>query len=175
MLWVPCPQPYIWRLNILLRGEWESWWVARPRLGSAWCLQLHGNLQILLRWLKQLHGSPQILLQRLRSSCRHSILHLWFNQGEWLEWLEWPSMYLKNHECIIYINLFLHYMHQLVFALHEFIHSLHIIKMILRFWRLWVCPVSKSDHRIERCCMIKFSWSTCIVSREGRPHMISLN
>ena len=30
---------------------------------------------------------------------------------------------------------------------------------------LMVCPVSKSDHRIERYRMIKFARSTCIVSR----------
>ena len=42
-------------------------------------------------------------------------------------------MYPKNHNCITCINLFLHYMHHFVFALHALIHSLHIIKMILRF------------------------------------------
>ena len=43
------------------------------------------------------------------------------------------SMYPKNHNCITCTNLFLHYMHHFVFALHALIHSLHIIKMILRF------------------------------------------
>ena len=41
----------------------------------------------------------------------------------------------KNHNSITYINLSLHYKHQFihcVFALHAPIHSLHIIKMILR-------------------------------------------
>ena len=42
-------------------------------------------------------------------------------------------MYPKNHKCITYINLFFHYMHHFVFALHALIHSLHIIKMILIF------------------------------------------
>ena len=43
------------------------------------------------------------------------------------------SMYPKKHNCITCINLFLHYMHQFVLALHALIYSLHIIKMILRF------------------------------------------
>ena len=44
---------------------------------------------------------------------------------------------LNNHpcttNCITCINWFLHYMHQLVFALHALIYSSHIIKIILRF------------------------------------------
>ena len=40
----------------------------------------------------------------------------------------------KNHDCITCINLFLHYKHQLVFALHALFHSLHIIKMNLRLY-----------------------------------------
>ena len=46
---------------------------------------------------------------------------------------------LKNHDCITCINFFLHYMHQLVFPLYALIHSLHIIKMILRFQRSQQC------------------------------------
>ena len=48
---------------------------------------------------------------------------------------------LNDHPCttkimiVTCINLFLHYMHQLVFALHALIHSLHIIKIIL--WFQW--------------------------------------
>ena len=68
--------------------------------------------------------------------CRHSILYPRFNQGVWLEW---PSMYPKNHDCITCINLFLHYLHQFLLALHASIHSLHIIKMILRFKRSQQC------------------------------------
>ena len=64
-------------------------------------------------------------------TCRHSILHSWFNQGRWLEW---PSLYpKKNHSRITCIILFLHHMHQFVLVLYVLIHSLHIIKMILRF------------------------------------------
>ena len=37
---------------------------------------------------------------------------------------------LNDHPCF---NLFLYYMHQFISALHALIHSLHIIKMILRF------------------------------------------
>jgi len=64
------------------------------------------------------------------SRCRHSILYPWFNQGEWLEW---SFMYPKNHDHITCIDLFLHYIHQFVLALHASIHSWHIIKMNLRF------------------------------------------
>ena len=39
----------------------------------------------------------------------------------------------KNHSCITCIILFLHHMHQFIPALYALIHSLHIIKMILRF------------------------------------------
>ena len=66
----------------------------------------------------------------MSSTCRHSILHPQFNQWEGLEW---PSMYLKNQDCITCINWFLHYMHRFVFALCALIHSLHVIEMILRF------------------------------------------
>ena len=96
-------------------------------------------------------------------TCRHSILHPWFNQGEWLEW---QSMYPKKS--------WLHYMHQFVLILHASIclcitcinsfiayhkNDLEILMVIMVF------PVFKSDHRIKRYLMIKFAWSTCIVSR----------
>jgi len=82
--------------------------------------------------MKKIFQTPQIQAMMISKNfyCRHSILHPWFNQGEWLEW---PFIYPKNHDCITCINLFLHYIHQFVFALHASVHSLHILKMILRF------------------------------------------
>ena len=104
---------------------------------------------------------------------KHLILHPWFNQGEWLEWL---SMYPKNHDCITCINLFLHYMHQSIFALIAsffFCFCITCINLFIAYHKndfeiltiTMVCPVSKSNHRIKRNHMIKFAWSTCIVSR----------
>ena len=81
-----------------------------------------------------------------KTPCKHSILHLWFNQ-EW--WLKWPSMYPKNHGCITCINSFIAY--------HK--NDLEILMVTT------VCPVSKSNHRIERYRIIKFAQLTCIVSR----------
>ena len=78
--------------------------------------------------------------------CKHSILHPWFNQGRWLEW---PSMYPKNYDCITWINSFIAY--------HK--NDLEILMVATVF------PVSKSDHQIERYHMIKFAWLACIVSK----------
>ena len=60
---------------------------------------------------------------------------------------------------------------KIMIALHALIHSLHVKKMFFTM----VCSVSKSDRRIERYHMIKFARSTCIMSRQSRPHMIDLN
>ena len=38
-----------------------------------------------------------------------------------------------------------------------------------------VCPVSKSNRRIERYHMIKFAWSPCILFGWNQPRMINLN
>ena len=72
------------------------------------------------------------------------------------------SMNPKNHNCITCINLFLHYMHHFVFALH----ALTVATVILVF---------KSNYQIERYRIIKFARSTCIMSRQNQPHMINLN
>ena len=79
---------------------------------------------------------------------KHSILHPWFNQGRWLEW---PSMYPKNHDCITCINSFIAY--------HK--NDLEVLTVTT------VCAVSKSDSRIERYCMIKFTRLACIVWGEA--------
>ena len=75
-------------------------------------------------------------------------------------------MYHKNHNCITSINLFLHYMHHFflcIICINSFIayhkNDLEILMVATVFL------VFKSDHRIKRYRMIKFVWSTCIVSR----------
>ena len=74
-----------------------------------------------------------------------------------------PKIILALHAstclCITYINSFIAY--------HK--NDLEILMVATVFL------VFKSDHRIERYRMIKFARSTCIVSRQSRPHMISLN
>ena len=86
-------------------------------------------------------------------TCRHSILHPWFNQGEWLEW---QSMYPKKS--------WLHYMHQFVLILHASIClCITCINSFIAYTKndleiltvKMVCLVSKSDHQIERYRMIK--------------------
>ena len=95
---------------------------------------------------------------------RHSILHSWFNQGEWLEW---PSMYPKNHNCITCINLFsLHAWFCLCITfINSFIayHKNDLEILIVTT----VCSIPKLDRRIERYHNIKFSWSTWIVWGEA--------
>ena len=49
------------------------------------------------------------------------------------DWSDHPCTQKKNHSRITCIILFLHHMHQFVLVLYVLIHSLHIIKMILRF------------------------------------------
>ena len=109
--------------------------------------------------------------------CRRSILHPWFNQGRWLEW---PSMYPKKKKK----KSFLHYMHHFVLASHASICScIACISLFIAYHNndleilmvATVCLVFKSNHRIERYCMIKFARSICIVSRKSRPHTINLN
>ena len=65
----------------------------------------------------------------------------------------------KIHDCITCINLFIAY--------HK--NDLEILTVAT------VCPVFKSDRRIERYHMIKFARSACIVSRLNQPQMINLN
>ena len=100
-----------------------------------------------------LHWHSFFKLCQWGAFCRHSILHPWFNQGVRLEW---PSMYPKNHDCITYIHLFLHYLHQFVFfitcinsyiAYHK--NDLEILTVVI------VLPVFKLDRWIKRYCMIK--------------------
>ena len=84
------------------------------------------------------------------------------------------SMYPKNHNCITCINLFLHYMHQFVLALHaSFCLCITWIISFIEYYKndleiLMVTAVFsaiKSDYRIERYRIIKFARSTCIMSR----------
>ena len=84
------------------------------------------------------------------------------------------SMYPKNHNCITCINLFLHYIHHFVFALHtSFCLCITCINSFIAYHKNYlmiltvttVFPVFKSGHQIERYRMIKFAWSTYIVSR----------
>ena len=58
-------------------------------------------------------------------------------------------MYPKNHDCITCIHSFIAY--------HK--NDLEILMVAT------VCPVSKSDRRIERYYMIKFIRSAYIMSR----------
>ena len=83
-------------------------------------------------------------------------------------------MYPKNHNCITCINLFLHYMHQFVLALHaSFCLCITCIISFITYHKndleiltvITVFPFFNSDHWIERYRMIKFAWTTCIVSR----------
>ena len=55
-------------------------------------------------------------------------------------------MYPKNHDCITCINSFIAY--------HK--NDLEILTVTM------VCPVSKSNRRIERYHKIKLSWYACI-------------
>ena len=68
-------------------------------------------------------------------------------------------MYPKSHDCNTCINSFIAY--------HK--NDLEILMVTM------VCPVYKSDRRIERYHMNKFPRSTCIVSRKSQPRMINLN
>ena len=69
--------------------------------------------------------------------------------------------------CITYINLFCITCINSFIAYHK--NDLKILTISM------VCLVSKSEHRIERYHLIKSARSTCIVSRQGPPHMIKLN
>ena len=105
--------------------------------------------------------------------CRHSILHTWFHQGEWLQWpIHVPQ------------KSWLHYMHQFALAFRaSFCFCITCINSFIAYQKndleiltvTRVFSIFKSNNRIERYRMIKFAWSTYIVSRYGRPHMISLN
>ena len=80
---------------------------------------------------------------------------------------------LNGHPCtpkimIVYMNQFVLVLHASIF-LCIYKNDLEVLKVAMVF------PISKSNHRIERYRMIKFVQSTCIVSRQGRPHMINLN
>ena len=112
---------------------------------------------------EELGEEEWVSLNTLSLKCRHSILYLWFNQREWLEW---PSMYLRKS--------WLHYMHQFVPALHaSACLCVTCINSFIAYHKndleiqtvTTVFLVSKSDHWIKRHRMIKFAWSTCIVSR----------
>ena len=69
--------------------------------------------------------------------------------------------------CITYINLFCITCINSFIAYHK--NDLEILTVAM------VCPVSESNHWIERYHMIKFARSTCIVSRQSRPHTINFN
>ena len=99
---------------------------------------LDGYDQLLCYW-DRLQASPI-------GDCRHSILHLWFNQAKLLEW---PFICPKNHDCSTCINLFIAY--------HK--NDLEILTVAI------VCLISKLDRQIERYHMIKFARSICIVFR----------
>ena len=51
--------------------------------------------------------------------------------------------------------------------------ALHALNLFIAYHKndleilmvMTVCPVSKSDRRIEKYCMIKFARSACIMSR----------
>ena len=83
--------------------------------------------------------------------CTHDLI----NENDWNDHPCTP----KNHYCITFINSFIAY--------HK--NDLEILTVTI------ICSISKSDHQIERYRIIKFAWSACVVSRQGRPHMINLN
>ena len=61
--------------------------------------------------------------------------------------------------------------------------ALHALNLFIAYHKndleilmvMTVCPVSKSNRRIERYRMIKFAQSACIMSRKNQPRMINLN
>ena len=82
------------------------------------------------------------------------------------------SMYPKNHNCITYVNLFLHYMRQFVLALHTLTClCITCINSFIAYHKndleilMIAATVIKSDYWIERYRVIKFARSTCIVPR----------
>ena len=91
--------------------------------------------------------------------CMITIVDTWFCIHDLIKgrWLEWPSMYPKNHDCITCINLFCITCINLFIAYHK--NDLEVLMVTM------VCSVSKSDYLIERYRTIKFARSTYIVSR----------
>ena len=114
-------------------------------IGTFLCLDLGSTVS--LRYLWSLRDIDQIkIMTGVVWLCIHSILHPWFNQRRWLEW---SSIYPKNHDCITCIGLLITY--------HK--SDLEILTIAT------ICPVSKSNRQIKRYHVIKFAQLACIMSR----------